>query len=64
MAMSKKLAYGTYGGLFGIGHVSDKLDQNPGTKAVAKETVKASKSLLKTIPHKIIKMSKQAKEWG
>lgn len=65
--MDKKLAYGTYGSLFGIGHMKQKLDKNPDLKDAGKDAVKQTlsggKKILKKAPKAFVKASQSAKEW-
>jgi len=64
----KKLAYGTYGSLFGIGHLKQKIDKNPevkgAAKEAAKETISDGKRLLKKLPKAIIHATQKSKEWA
>lgn len=60
----KKMVYGTYGTLFGIGHAKQKLDANPEAKHAVKSMVNAGKRALKAVPQKFVQMSKRAEEWS
>ena len=57
--ISKPLMYGGLGSMYAIGAIKKKLDKNPDAAATATDTVDASKHFLKSIPNKIIKLSKE-----
>jgi len=56
--MNSALMYGGLGSMYAVGSIKQKLDKNPDAAAVVKDTVEDGKSVLKSIPNKIIKLSK------
>jgi len=63
MANNKAL-YGAIGGLYGIGKASEYLDKNPAAKSAVKQSVAAGKTIIRSVPKKIIALSQAAKEWS